>query len=122
MRPVSIVLACTALGYSAQPSPSFASGCRQLLESNVKIASMHAYASILANAARNGWNYTPESIVSGSKRHFEEMSLQLIAAGYEIVPANAHPQCANLNRAENDESTMTTEPNTEASPIDRGLI
>ncbi|TIL44607.1 hypothetical protein [Mesorhizobium sp.] len=84
----------------------------------MKIASMHAYASILANAARNGWNYTPESIVSGSKRHFEEMSLQLIAAGYEIVPADAHPHCANLNRAEDNKSTMT-EPNTEGSPNHR---
>lgn len=98
MRSVSIVLACTVLGFSAPPSPSFASGCPQLLESNVKIASMHVYANILANAARNGRNYTPESIVSGSKRHFEEMSLQLIEAGYEIVPVGARPYCDQLNK------------------------
>jgi hypothetical protein len=98
MRSVSIVLACTVLGFSAPTSPSFASGCRQLLESNVKIASMRVYADILANAARNGWNYTPESIVSGSNRHFEEMSLQLIEAGYEIVPVGARPYCNQLNK------------------------
>ena len=99
MRPVPIVLACTVLGFSAaQSPPSFASGCRQLLESNVKITSMHVYADILANAARNGWNYTPKSIVSGSKRHFEETSLQLIDAGYEIVPVGARPHCTRLNK------------------------
>jgi hypothetical protein len=99
MRPVSIVLACTVLGFSAAPAPpSFASGCRQLLESDVKIASMRMYADILANAARNGWNYTPASIVSGSKRHFEELSLQLIEAGYEIVPVGARSYCTQLNK------------------------
>lgn len=99
MRPVTIVLAFTVLGFSAaQPPLSFASGCRQLLESDVKIASMRMYADILANAARNGWNYTPESITSGSKRHFEEMSLQLIEAGYEIVPVGARPYCTQLNK------------------------
>ncbi|PZV37827.1 hypothetical protein B5V02_16315 [Mesorhizobium kowhaii] len=69
-----------------------------MLESNVKIASMRVYADILANAARNGWNYTPQSIVSGSNRHFEEMSLQLIEAGYEIVPVGARPYCNQLNK------------------------
>jgi hypothetical protein len=98
MRPVSIVLACTILGFSAAPSPSFASGCRQLLESDVKIASMRVYADILANAAAKGWDYTPESIVSGSKRHFEEMKLQLIAVGYEIVSVGSRPYCAQLNK------------------------
>jgi hypothetical protein len=98
MRPVAIVLMCAILGLHAAPSPSFASGCRQLLESDVKIASMVAYADILANAARNGWDYTPESIVSGSKRHFEELKVQLIAVGYEIVPVGAHPYCARLNK------------------------
>jgi hypothetical protein len=98
MRPLSIVLACGILGFSAAQSPSSASGCRQLLESDVKIASMRAYADILANASAKGWNYTPESIVSGSKRHFEEMSLQLIEAGYEIVPVGARPYCNQLNK------------------------
>lgn len=101
MRRVSIVLACAILGFSSA-SPSFASGCRQLLESNVKITSMRLYADILASAARNGWNYTPESIVSGSKRHFDEMKLQLIAAGYEIVPVGARPHCARLDTLASD--------------------
>ena len=92
MRIVLVMLACT--GFTLSAAPSFASGCRQLLESDVKIASMRAYAGILAIAAANGWNYTPESIDSGSKRHFEEMSLQLIAVGYEIVPVGAaRPHC-----------------------------
>ncbi|WP_143747842.1 hypothetical protein [Mesorhizobium temperatum] len=59
----------------------------------MKITSMRVYADILANAARNGWDYTPESIVSGSKRHFEEMKLQLNDAGYEIVPVGVRLYC-----------------------------
>jgi hypothetical protein len=39
-----------------------------------------------------------QSIVSGSKRHFEELKVQLIAVGYEIVPVGAHPYCAQLNK------------------------
>jgi hypothetical protein len=96
MRSVSIALASTILGLSAAPSPSLASGCRQLVESDVKIASMRVYADILAGAARKGWDYTPEAIVSGSKRHFEEMKLQLIAGGYEIVPVGARPHCSQF--------------------------
>lgn len=99
MHPVAKVLACAILGLSAAQSPSRASGCRQLLESDVKIASMRAYADILANAARNGWDYTPESIVSGSKRHFEELKVQLIAVGYEILPVGTHPYCARSKLA-----------------------
>ncbi|TGQ30625.1 MULTISPECIES: hypothetical protein [unclassified Mesorhizobium] len=107
MRPVSIVLACTILGFSAVQSPSLASGCRQLLESDVKIASMRVYADVLTSAAAKGWNYTPESIVSGSKRHFEEMKLQLIAAGFEIVPVGAHPHCTHANSLTDSQSTMS---------------
>jgi hypothetical protein len=98
MRPVSIMLACTILSFSAAQSPSFARGCRQALESDVKIASMRLYADILANAARNGWDYTPESIVSGSKRHFEEMKLQMNDAGYEIVPVGVRLYCRRLDK------------------------
>ncbi|RWK85404.1 MAG: hypothetical protein EOR45_30665 [Mesorhizobium sp.] len=98
MRPVSIMLACTMLSLSAAQSPSFARGCRQVLESDVKITSMRVYADILANAARNGWDYTPESIVSGSKRHFEEMKLQLNDAGYEIVPVGVRLYCKRLDK------------------------
>lgn len=73
--------------------PSLASGCRQLLESDVKIASMRLYADIVADAAGNGWNYSPELIVSGSKRHFDELKLRLIDLGYEIVPVGRRLQC-----------------------------
>lgn len=98
MRTVSIVIACTILSFSAGLSPSFARGCRQVLESDVKITSMRLYADILANAARNGWDYTPESIVSGSKRHFEEMKLQLNNAGYEIVPVGVRLYCKRSDK------------------------
>ncbi|MER8832928.1 hypothetical protein [Mesorhizobium sp. M0909] len=98
MRVVSVVIACTILSFSAGLSPSFARGCRQVLESDVKITSMRLYADILANAARNGWDYTPESIVSGSKRHFEEMKLQLNNAGYEIVPVGVRLYCKRSDK------------------------
>ncbi|WP_044548155.1 hypothetical protein [Mesorhizobium japonicum] len=93
MRVVSIGLVFAVLGLSAASTPSFASGCRQLLESDVKIASMRLYADMLANAARRGWNYAPEWIVSGSKRHFDELKLRLIDLGYEIVPVGRRLQC-----------------------------
>lgn len=92
MRAVSIVLVSAVLSLSNAPPPSSASGCRQLLESDVKIASMRLYAEILADAARNGWNYAPELIVSGSKRHFDELKLRLIDVGYEIVPVGRRGQ------------------------------
>ncbi|MER9966622.1 hypothetical protein [Mesorhizobium sp. M0060] len=118
MRTVSTVLACAILSVSAGPSPSLAGGCRQLLESDVKIASMRVYADILANAARKGWNYTPESIVNGSRRHFEEMKLQLVAVGYQIVPVSAHPHCTHSNRLSDNSSTMSA-PNADGSPNHR---
>ncbi|MER9689686.1 hypothetical protein [Mesorhizobium sp. M0139] len=93
MRALSIVLLSAILGLSNAPPPSFASGCRQLLESDVKIASMRLYADIVADAARKGWNYAPELIVSGSKRHFDELKLRLIDVGYEIVPVGRRLEC-----------------------------
>ncbi|WP_210212647.1 hypothetical protein, partial [Mesorhizobium sp. M4A.F.Ca.ET.050.02.1.1] len=39
----------------------------------------------------------PDAIASGSKRHFEEMKLELIAAGYEIVPVGARPRCPHFD-------------------------
>ncbi|PBC01070.1 hypothetical protein CK220_27735 [Mesorhizobium sp. WSM3860] len=65
------------------------------MESNVKIDSLRQYADILASAARNGWNYAPAAIDSGAKRHFEETRLQLIAAGFEVMPADAQPRCSD---------------------------
>ncbi|MER9504751.1 hypothetical protein [Mesorhizobium sp. M0579] len=59
----------------------------------MKIASMRLYADIVADAARKGWNYAPELIVSGSKRHFDELKLRLIDVGYEIVPVGRRPEC-----------------------------
>ncbi|WP_208696020.1 MULTISPECIES: hypothetical protein [unclassified Mesorhizobium] len=54
---------------------------------------MRLYADILANAAHNGWNYSPELIVSGPKRHFDELKLRLTDVGYEIVPVGRRIQC-----------------------------
>jgi hypothetical protein len=48
------------------------------------------------------WLNFAESITSGSKRHFEELSLQLIEAGYEIVPVGARPYCTQLNKLASD--------------------
>ncbi|MDX8443412.1 hypothetical protein [Mesorhizobium australafricanum] len=56
---------------------------------------MRQYADILTSAARNGWNYTPAAIDSGAKRHFEETKLQLIAAGFEVMPFGAEPRCSD---------------------------
>ncbi|AZO08657.1 MULTISPECIES: hypothetical protein [unclassified Mesorhizobium] len=95
MRRVSIAIACAMLSLPAATQASLAGECRQLLESNVKIDSMRQYAAILASAARNGWNFAPAAIDSGSKRHFEETRLQLIAAGFEVLPVGAHPRCAD---------------------------
>ncbi len=93
MRRVSIVMAFAILSLPAAGGAALADGCRQLSESNVKISSMRQYADILTSAARNGWTYAPAAIDSGSKRHFEEMKLQLIAAGFEVVPVSARPRC-----------------------------
>ncbi|MDX8465976.1 hypothetical protein RFM26_09820 [Mesorhizobium sp. VK23B] len=92
MRRISIAIACAILSLPAA-GPSWAGQCRQLLVSDLKIASIRQYADLLSAAARNGWNYTPAAIDSGLKRHFEETRLQLIAAGYEVVPVGAMPQC-----------------------------
>ena len=97
MRRVSIAIACAMLSLPAAGRASSEAECRQLVESNVKIASLRQYAGILASAARNGWNFAPAAIDSGAKRHFEEMKLQLIAAGFEVVPVGAKPRCSGAD-------------------------
>jgi hypothetical protein len=76
------------LGTSAR-----AGECREVLESDVKIAAMHSYADILALAARNGWDYEPQAIDRGGRRHFEEMKARLSALGFTIVPVGSKPPC-----------------------------
>ncbi|KUM25103.1 hypothetical protein AU467_27425 [Mesorhizobium loti] len=96
MRRISTTIACALLSLPAA-GPSFAGQCRPVIESDVKIASIRQYADLLAAAARSGWNYTPTAIDSGLKRHFEETRLQLIAAGYEVVPVGTRPQCSGAD-------------------------
>ena len=47
-------------------SSAHSADCRALRESDVKVAAMRSYADILALAARNGWNYTPDAIDAGA--------------------------------------------------------
>jgi len=75
---------------------AYTAECRNLLESDVKIAAMRSYADLLSLAARNGWNYPPEATDKGARRHFEEMKVRLVAAGYVIVPVGAHAPCRAL--------------------------
>lgn len=96
MHRFSIAMACAILSLPTAGRASLADQCRQLSESNVKIASMRRYADILSSAARNGWNYAPVAIDSGSKRHFEEMKQQLTAAGFEIVPVGGQQRCSDV--------------------------
>ena len=95
MRRIGLAIAFAMVSLPAAGGAAFAGECRQLLESNVKIASMRQYADILTSAARNGWNFAPAAIDSGAKRHFEETKLQLIAAGFEVLPAYAQPRCSD---------------------------
>jgi hypothetical protein len=83
----AILTGVTLLITTFTSSSAESAGCRALLESDVKIAAMRSYADILALAARNGWNYPPEAIDNGARRHFEEMKVRLSAIGYLIVPA-----------------------------------
>ncbi|TPN76697.1 hypothetical protein FJ987_12360 [Mesorhizobium sp. CU2] len=93
MRRITIAIACAMLSLPAAGRAS-AADCRHIMESNVKIASMQHYSAILASAARKGWNYAPAAIDSGAKRHFEEMKLQLLDAGFAVVPVGTRPQCS----------------------------
>jgi hypothetical protein len=79
---------------SGTPAP--ATECRAVLESDVKIAAMRAYADVLALAARNGSNYEPEAIDRGNRRHFEEMKVRLSALGYTIVPVGSKAPCRRV--------------------------
>ena len=74
-------------------TPVHAAECREILESDVKIAAMRSYADILTSAASKGWNYQPEAIDRGGRRHFEEMKVRLSQAGYTIVPVGSATSC-----------------------------
>ena len=75
----------TAPGFASD----HASNRKAFFEATVKIASDDAYMEILHQAWSKGWRFTPEQIEHGSKRHFEELKLQLIDQGYIILPGEA---------------------------------
>ena len=77
---------------------AYTAECRNLLESDVKIAAMRSYADLLSLAARNGWNYPPEATDKGARRHFEEIKVRLVAAGYVIVPVGSDARCLSTGR------------------------
>ncbi len=66
-----------------------ASNRKVVFEAAVKIASDDAYMEIVRQAWSKGWRFTPEQIEDGSRRHFEELKLQLIDQGYTILPGEA---------------------------------
>ncbi|GEC35755.1 hypothetical protein N181_30655 [Sinorhizobium fredii USDA 205] len=76
------------LEFSNAKMPWFANGCGPLLEPDVKTASTRVRADNLANAARKGWNNASLSIVSGLKRKFEELRLQLIVGRHRTQLAD----------------------------------
>ncbi|MBZ9653409.1 hypothetical protein [Phyllobacterium lublinensis] len=58
-------------------------------EEVVRMWSARAYADLLIQAYEKGWRYPQVQVENGFKRHFEEMKLQLIAQGYQIVAEDA---------------------------------
>ena len=57
-----------------------------VFEATVKAVSDDAYMELVRQAWSKGWRFTPEQIEAGSKRHFEELKLQLIDQGFIILP------------------------------------
>jgi hypothetical protein len=86
--PLALILLSSASAHAAE--------CREVLESDVKITAMRSYADVLALAARNGWNYQPDAIDRGNRRHFEEMKVRLSALGYTIVPVGPKTPCRRV--------------------------
>ncbi len=60
-----------------------------IAEAEAKGLSDAVYAWLLDQAIRKGHHYSPEAIASGYKRHFEELTLQLIDQGYTILAGEA---------------------------------
>lgn len=58
-------------------------------EEVVRILSARAYSDLLLQAYQKGWRYPRSQVENGFKRHFEELKLQLIAQGYQIVTDDA---------------------------------
>lgn len=59
---------------------------KPISEEAVRVFSAQMYSDILKRACLQGRRYPSSQIESGFKRHFQEMTLQLIAEGYTIVP------------------------------------
>lgn len=61
------------------------------------LADRHQHGSLAddADGVRIGDGIAPAAIDSGAKRHFEKTKLQLIAAGFELMPVDAQPRCSD---------------------------
>lgn len=66
---------------------------------SVQIASAEAYLRILRLADRNGWRYPAAQIEKGFRRHFEELTLQLVVHGYTIIKVGSGNQKCPLGVA-----------------------
>jgi hypothetical protein len=58
-------------------------------EAEARMISEITYTELLGQALSKGWQYTPEQIENGYRRHFEEFKLQLIDQGYTILVGEA---------------------------------
>ena len=87
LRPSSVlsVIIAALLSVPAYPADN-ESNRKVIFEVALRLTSDETYSELVRQAWSKGWRFTPEQIEAGSKRHFEELKLQLIDHGYAILP------------------------------------
>ena len=82
------VVLAALLSAPAYPADN-SSNPKAIFEVTVRRINDDVYLDLVGQAWSKGWRFTPEQIEAGSKRHFEELKLQLIDQGYTILTGEA---------------------------------
>jgi hypothetical protein len=69
-------------------APAFAGEDQSITEEHLRALSDAEYIALITDPNQAGWDYTPEQVASGLKRHYQERRARMIDVGFTVVSSN----------------------------------
>ena len=69
-------------------APAFAGEDQSITEEHLRALSDAEYIALITDPNQASWDYTPEQVASGLKRHYQERRARMIDVGFTVVSGN----------------------------------
>jgi len=69
-------------------APALAGEDQSITEEHLRALSDAEYIALITDNDQTGWDYTPEQVASGLRRHYQERRARMIDVGFTVVSGN----------------------------------